>query len=92
MFTKKFITTALAATVLFTATAVTTAPAMAAPHHHHHHGWGWGAGGLAAGMLIGSAIAASSGAVEEEPARRCYLVERVNRWGEIVTRRVCRWE
>ena len=91
---KKILTAALVAATLTVAGAASTAPAMAGPWHHHHHGWGWGAGGLAAGLVIGSAIAsrpAYAATVYDEPVRRCQIVERVNRWGEVIgTRRVCR--
>ena len=91
---KKILTAAVVATTLVVAGAATTGSAMAGPWHHRHHGWGWGAGGLAAGLVIGSALAsrpAYAATVYEEPVRRCQIVERVNRWGEVIgTRRVCR--
>ena len=92
---KTFAAAALVAATLVGTLATPAAAAPPFPHpHHHHDGWGWGAGGLAAGLVIGSAIAASSTArAYEEPVRRCMIVERVNRWGDVVgTRRVCRWE
>lgn len=62
------------------------------PHHHGH--WGVGAG-IIGGLALAGAIAASSAyaAEEDAPVRRCYLVDRVNSWGDVVgTRRVCRLE
>lgn len=97
MFAKKIATAALVAATLVTV-AATASPALAGPHHHHHHGhgWGWGAAGLATGLVIGSTLASSGPAyaapVYDAPMRRCFWVERVNRWGEIVNRRVCRYE
>ncbi|WP_333823647.1 hypothetical protein [Pinisolibacter sp.] len=89
---KKILTAALVALTVATTGVVSTGTAEAAPwhhHHHRHHGWGWGAGGLATGLIIGSAIASQP--AYAEPVRRCHRVERVNRWGEVIgTRRVCR--
>ncbi len=81
----------LAATlVAATLTVAGVGSASAAPPHPHHHRHGaWGVGGLAAGLIIGSAMASSRS--YEDPEPRCVHVERVNRWGEVVTRRVCRW-
>jgi hypothetical protein len=96
MFTsKKILTAALVALTVATASLASTGSAMAGPHHHRHgHGWGWGAGGLAAGLVLGSAIAsrpAYGEPVYVERQRRCFRVERTNRWGEVIgTRRVCR--
>ncbi|MDK9697832.1 MAG: hypothetical protein OEL76_15740 [Siculibacillus sp.] len=91
---KKILTAALVALTVATAGVASTGSAEAAPWHHRHHrhgGWGWGAGGLATGLIIGSAIA--SRPVYAEPVRRCTLVERVNRFGEVIgTRRVCTYE
>ena len=90
---RKILTAALVAATLAGAAATTTAPAFAGPHHHHHGNWGWGVGGLAAGLVIGSALSSSrtyDEPVYVEPVRRCEIVERVNRWGEVIgTRRVC---
>lgn len=96
---KKILTAALVATTIAVAGVASVGTAQAFPppypHHHHHHGgpaWGWGVGGLATGLVIGSALAARPVAYEE-PVRRCMIVERVNRWGDVVgTRRVCRYE
>ena len=96
MFAKKILTAALVAATLATTGAASTAPAFAGPHHHHHGGWGWGVGGLATGLVIGSALAsrpAYAAPVYAEPVRRCEIVERVNRWGEVIgTRKICRYE
>lgn len=94
---KKILTAALVAVTVATAGVASTAPAMAGPWHHRHHGgWGWGAGGLAAGLVIGSALASRPAHAEPvwvEPVRRCTRVERLNRWGEVIgTRRVCSYE
>ena len=87
---KKILTAALVALTVAVGGIATSGSAEAKPWHHHH-GWGWGAGGLAAGLVIGSALA--SRPVYAEPVRRCTLVERVNRWGEVIgTRRVCTYE
>ena len=92
---KKILTAALVALTVTTAGIASAGSAFAGPHHHRH-GWGWGAGGLAAGLVIGSALAsrpayAEAETVYAEPVRRCTTVERVNRWGEVIgTRRVCR--
>ncbi len=96
---KKILTAALVATTIAVAGVASVGTAQAFPpphpHHHHHHGgpaWGWGVGGLATGLVIGSALAQRPVAYEE-PVRRCMIVERVNRWGDVVgTRRVCRYE
>ena len=86
---KKILTAALVALTVATAGVAGTGAAQAGPWHHHHGGWGWGAGGLATGLILGSALA--SRPVYAEPVRSCTLVERVNRFGEVVgTRRVCR--
>ncbi len=87
---KKILTAALVALTVAAGSLATSGAAEAKPWHHHH-GWGWGAGGLAAGLVIGSALA--SRPVYAEPVRRCTLVERVNRYGEVIgTRRVCTYE
>jgi hypothetical protein len=80
---------ALIAALAFTATLATAASeAQARPR--------WGAAGFgigfAAGTMIGAA-AASNGYVEPvyaEPAYRCRLVDRFDRWGNYLgTRKVC---
>lgn len=93
-FVTKTAAVVLTAVTLATATLASTAPASAGPWHHHHHGYGWGAGGLAAGLLVGGLIASQAQPVyESAPVRRCYTVDRLNRWGDVIgTRRVCRIE
>lgn len=95
MFTaRKIFTTVLVALTVATAAVSSTGTAQAGGFGHHgHHGrhghWGWGAGGLATGLIIGSTLGART--VYAEPVRRCVIVERTNRWGEVVgTRKVCR--
>ena len=91
---KKILTAALVALTVATAGVATTGRAEAGPwhpHHHHRGGWGWGVGGLATGLVIGSALASRQ--VYAEPTRSCTVVERVNRWGEVIgARRVCNYE
>lgn len=95
--TKKVLGAALVAATLVTSVAATTAPALAGPHHHHHgNAWGWGVGGFATGLVLGSALAprpAYAETVYVEPVRRCEIVDRVNRHGEVIgTRKICRYE
>ena len=93
--TRKILTAALVAVTVAAGSLAASGSAEAKPWHHHHNGWGWGAGGLAAGLVIGSALASRPAYAESyvEPVRRCTLVERVNRWGEVIgTRRVCTYE
>ena len=96
MFTsKKILTAALVALTVAGAGIASTGSAQAGGWHHHHGGgWGWGAGGLAAGLVLGSALASNRSYAEPvyvEQERRCFYVERVNRWNEVIgTRRVCR--
>lgn len=93
---KKLLATALLALTVATAGVASTGSAQAGgfgPHPHRHHGFGMGAGGLVAGLVIGTALAsrASAEPVYVEPVRRCVFVERTNRWGEVIgTRKVCR--
>lgn len=85
---KKILTVALAALTLATASIAASGSAQAGGWHHHHGGYGWGLGGLAAGLVIGSAIATRP--VYVEPSVSCYRVPRVNRFGEVIgSRRVC---
>ena len=78
---RKIITASIAALTMGVAVAASSTPAAA---WHHHHGWGGGAlvGGLAAGALLGGAIAANQG----YGYGGCYLTRRpvVNRWGNVV--------
>lgn len=94
--TKKILGAALVAATLVTSVAATTAPALAGPHHHHGNAWGWGVGGFATGLVLGSALAprpAYAETVYVEPVRRCEIVDRVNRHGEVIgTRKICRYE
>ena len=92
---KKILTAALVALTLAGAGAASTGSAQAGGWHHHHgHRAAWGIGGLATGLVIGSALAsrpAYAAPVDVESARRCFWVERTNRWGEVIgTRKVCR--
>jgi hypothetical protein len=76
-----------AATLGLSAGAFAGPPPPPPPHHHHGPGWGWGLGGLAAGVMLGSALAPRP--VYAAPIR-CTVVERVNRYGQVIgTRRVC---
>jgi hypothetical protein len=52
-------------------------------HGHGHGGWhgGWHGGGWGGTVVVGDSF---------PYGHRCRLVERVNRWGEVVVRRVCR--
>ena len=88
---KKILTAALVALTLAGAGVASTGSAEARGWRHHH---GWGLGGLATGLVIGSALASRPAYAEPvyvESARRCFRVERTNRWGEVIgTRKVCR--
>jgi len=78
---RKIALSTLAALTLATTLAATTAEAR--PRHRGMH-WGVGAG-IAAGSH-----AYAAPVYGYEPERRCDLVERVNRFGEVVGyRRVC---
>jgi hypothetical protein len=67
MFRSRLLSTAVAGALIAATTAATIVPADAqwrGRHHHHHRGGGWGGGGavlggLAAGAIIGGAIASS---------------------------------
>ena len=51
-----------------------------------HPRWGWGVGaGFAAGTLIGIAAANSAYA----PGYNCHLEDRIDRWGNLRTVKVC---
>ena len=62
----------------------------------YRHGWGVGAG-IVGALAVGGLLAASAGNAyaapaydDDEPVRRCDMVERVNRFGEVVGyRKVC---
>lgn len=80
----------LAALVL--ATTLAAASAEARPRFHRGHAWGVGAGiaALAVGGLLASRAYAGPGYGYDEPVRRCDMVERLNRFGEVVGyRKVC---
>ncbi|MDP3408583.1 hypothetical protein [Bosea sp. (in: a-proteobacteria)] len=90
---KTFATATLAALTLATTLAATSAEAR--PRH-----WGYGrgpaigagiVGALAAGALVAAATRpAYGGYYARGPVRQCDLVERINRYGEVVGyRRVC---
>lgn len=89
---RKTATATLAALTLGTA-LLASLGAEAAPRHRH---WGVGAG-IVGALAVGGLLAAASrpayaepAYVEDEPVRRCELVERVNRFGEVIgQRRVC---
>jgi hypothetical protein len=89
---RKTATAALAGLVL--ATTLAASGAEARPRHRGVH-WGVGAGIAAlavGGLLAASAHNAYATPVYEDdvPVRRCDMVERVNRFGEVVGyRRVC---
>ena len=74
---------ALAALTL--ATTFTAIGGQAQAHSHWgHNGWGIGAG-FAAGTLIGIAAANSAYA----PGYNCHLEDRIDRWGNLRTVKVC---
>jgi hypothetical protein len=76
----KTIATALAALTLATTFTAFSGEAQARPR------WGWGLGaGLAAGTLIGIAAANSAYA----PGYSCHLEDRIDRWGNLRTVKVC---
>ncbi len=97
MFSKK--TLAAAAVALSTigaAQIATTSAAEAAPRWRPVYGWGLAAGVLG-GVALGAALSRPAYAEPvapvygEPPRRECAMVERVNRWGEVIgVRRVCR--
>lgn len=87
---KKASAATLAALVL--ATTLAASGAEARPRFHRGHGWGIGAGiaALAVGGLLASRAYAEPVYEEDAPVRRCDMVERVNRFGEVVGyRKVC---
>jgi len=70
----RFKTLALAAAAAATLSVGVASSAQAGPfHHHHHRGIGWGVGALAAGVIVGGAIAASQ---SRAYASDCYLTRR----------------
>jgi hypothetical protein len=89
---RKFATATLAALTLATTLAATAAEAR--PRWGHRgYGWGVGAGvvgALAAGALVAAATRPAYGGYYYGPVRSCDMVERINRYGEVVGyRRVC---
>ena len=92
---KKTATAALAALTLSTAILVGAGSAEAYTRHRGH-GWGVGAG-IVGALAVGGLLAASANRAyaepvyeEDAPVRRCEMVERVNRFGEVVGyRKVC---
>ena len=91
---RKTVTATLAA--LTVATTLAASGAEAGPLHRRH-GWGVGAG-IVGALAVGGLLAASASRAyaepvydEDAPVRRCEMVERVNRFGEVVGyRKVCR--
>lgn len=89
---RKTATAALAAITL--ATTIFASAAEARPRWRHGHGWGVGAGVVGA-LAVGGLLAAASRPAYgygyyAAPARSCDLVERFDRWGNVVGyRRVC---
>lgn len=90
---KTIATATLAALTLATTLAATSVEAR--PRYWGHRGYGYGAGaGIVGALAVGGLIAASA----SRPAyggyyyggRSCEMVERINRYGEVVGyRRVC---
>jgi hypothetical protein len=96
---KKHLTIALTALTLGTAALASASSAEAKPFYRNH-GWGVGAA-IIGGLAVAGAYAATrpvyGAPVYAQPVyddgyapRRCHLVDRVNHYGEVVTRRVCR--
>lgn len=93
---RKTLTATLAAATL--ATTLIASGAEARPrwgyYGYGHRGWGVGAGvvgALAAGAIIASATRPTYGyGYYARPVRSCDMVERLDRWGNVVGwRRVC---
>lgn len=91
---KESMTAALAALALGAAILASAGGAEARPRHRGPH-WGVGAG-IVGALAVGGLLAASASSAyaepvyEDVPVRRCDLVERVNRFGEVIGhRRVC---
>jgi anaerobic C4-dicarboxylate transporter len=79
----KTIAAAIAALTL--ATTFTALGGQAQAHSHFGRGLGWG---IAAGMLVGAA-AASNSYYYAPGYRECRYVDRMDRWGNIYTAKVC---
>ena len=75
------------------AIALTFAAALAATSGQAQAGWhGGGAAlglGIVAGAAIGAAAASSAYGPGYEPAYRCRYIERMDRWGNLRTMKVC---
>jgi hypothetical protein len=92
---RKTATATLAALTLATFVLATAGGAEARPRHRGPH-WGVGAG-IVGALAVGGLLAASASNAyaapaydDDEPVRRCDMVERVNRFGEVVGyRKVC---
>lgn len=92
---KKSMSATLAALTLGTAILASAGGAEARPRHRGPH-WGVGAG-IVGALAVGGLIAASASNAYAEPVyeddvpvRRCDMVERVNRFGEVIGyRKVC---
>ncbi len=83
-FSSKIAAAALAIVTLGTAFAATSGQAQA---HSHHFGPGLGIG-FAAGALIGAAAVSSS---NYYGYRECRYVDRLDRWGNVRTIKVCEY-
>lgn len=87
---RKTATAGLAALTL--ATTIFASAAEARPRWRHGYGWGIGAG-VAGALAVGALAAAASRPAYgyyDGPVRRCDLVERFDRWGNVIGyRRVC---
>lgn len=91
---KKTATATLAAFTLATTILASAGGAEARPRFHRGHGIGLGVVGA---LAVGSLLAATAGNAyaqpvyeDDAPVRRCDMVERFNRFGEVVGyRRVC---
>jgi hypothetical protein len=91
---KKTATAALAALTLSTAILASAGGAEARSRFHRGHGIGLGiVGALAVGGLLAASASNAYAAPaydDDVPVRRCDMVERVNRFGEVVGyRKVC---
>lgn len=83
----------LAALTLASTLAVGTAEA--GPRYWGHRGYGWGVGAgvvgaIAAGALVAAATRPAYAGYYDAPVRRCDMVERFDRWGNVIGyRRIC---
>lgn len=69
----KSLAIAAAAAAILSVGVASSAQAGPFHHHHHHRGIGWGVGALAAGVIVGGAIAAAN---SRAYASECYLTRR----------------